>query len=95
MNSGSHWSMASGGNRADRGAGLVVTTRPDARPFHIRAGTFEAVYHRVYVWGYSFRAFSTLCFSGTRLPPRTPSSAVMTGLAIESLMRSRKRVGRK
>ncbi len=44
--------------------------------------------------GHCFSASSTLAFSGTILPPRRPSSAVMTTLESQSWMRPAMRVGR-
>ena len=41
------------------------------------------------------RALSTLCLSGTRLPPRTPSSAVITARQSASRIRSRRASGEK
>ena len=40
--------------------------------------------------GQAITASSTVRFSGISLPPRRPSSAVITALALESLMRSRR-----
>ncbi|MNP53897.1 hypothetical protein D3C76_1484120 [compost metagenome] len=41
------------------------------------------------------RALSTFCFSGMRLPPRTPSSAVITVRQSASRIRSRRASGEK
>ena len=45
--------------------------------------------------GQCAKAASTLAFSGMRLPPRTPSSAVMTSLESQSLMRPARLSGEK
>ena len=41
------------------------------------------------------RASSTLAFSGVRLPPRTPSSAVITTFDLQSMMRPARASGEK
>ncbi|MNQ53377.1 hypothetical protein D3C85_674150 [compost metagenome] len=94
MNSGSSASTHSGGQSslAPCRASWYQMSRPSTQaisPWVRSTTTTEETL------GQSFSALSTFCFSGTYLPPRTPSSAVITVRQSASSMRSRRASGEK
>ncbi|MNZ72737.1 hypothetical protein D3C78_911240 [compost metagenome] len=94
MNSGSSASIGSGAQSslAAFNASWYHRSRPSTQGISplVRSTTTT-----VETFGQSFRAFSTFCLSGMYLPPRTPSSAVITVRQSESRMRSRRESGEK
>ena len=94
MNSGSSASIASAGQSAEAAwsASWYQMSRPSTQGMSpwVRSTTTT-----VETSGQSFSAFSTFCFSGMYLPPRTPSSAVITVRQSASRMRSRSESGEK
>jgi len=87
MKSGSSASITSGSHSAGAAAtaSWYQTSRPSVHPISppVRRTT-----RTVCTFGQCRRASSVLRLSGTRLPPRTPSSAVMTAQQSASRMRS-------
>ena len=94
MNSGSSASIGSGAQSslASRRASWYQRSRPST---HGISPWVRSTTTTVDTFGQSARAFSTFFFSGTYLPPRTPSSAVITVRQSASLMRSRRASGEK
>ncbi|MCY1216605.1 hypothetical protein D9M71_124050 [compost metagenome] len=94
MNSGSSASIHSGGQSSltPCSASWYQRSRPSSQSIlpWVRWTTTT-----VETFGQSFSALSTFCFSGTYLPPRTPSSAVITVRQSASRMRSRRASGEK
>ncbi|MCY1295927.1 hypothetical protein D9M70_452910 [compost metagenome] len=94
MNSGSSASIGSGGQSPStvRSASWYQRSRPACQAISpwVRSTTTT-----VETFGQLCSAWSTFFFSGMYLPPRTPSSAVITVRQSESRMRSRSESGEK
>ncbi|MNN38002.1 hypothetical protein D3C81_1519760 [compost metagenome] len=94
MNSGSSASIGSGGHWSptDLIASWYQISRPSRQSI---LPPVRLITTTVPTFGQLSRALSTLFFSGTLLPPRTPSSAVISVRQSASRIRSRNASGEK
>ncbi|MNN05126.1 hypothetical protein D3C81_1178790 [compost metagenome] len=94
MNSGSSASMGSGGQSSP--AFSVAWSYQRSRPsLQATSVPVRRTTNTLLTSGQLANALSTFCLSGMRLPPRRPSSAVITVRQSASRMRSRNASGEK